>query len=246
MEHVQALAPTTMPTQPRAPQSLAWLGVVPFFSFAALFLLLPTAYLVVGAFQDNEGHLHARQHRRALGAWHRQCLHDQPRSQRRLGHPRGGLRLHAGLGGGAGRAAGLAPARAPHLLGRGIELRRPATRLRVHRHPGADRPRYHHPAERLRLQPLSHRLQHPELLGPDAHLSLFPDPPHGADPHAGARWPQARVARGRHDPRRVAPHLLALCRDADPVAEPARHDAVALRQLVRRHRHRLRPDRARR
>ncbi|WP_237482065.1 ABC transporter permease [Lichenibacterium dinghuense] len=40
----------------RAPMSAAWLGVVPFFSFAALFLLLPTAYLVVGAFQDAEGH----------------------------------------------------------------------------------------------------------------------------------------------------------------------------------------------
>ncbi|RYC31500.1 ABC transporter permease subunit [Lichenibacterium minor] len=45
-----------MPARPRAPMSLAWLGVVPFFSFAALFLLLPTAYLVVGAFQDNDGH----------------------------------------------------------------------------------------------------------------------------------------------------------------------------------------------
>ncbi|MGI3903742.1 MAG: ABC transporter permease [Janthinobacterium lividum] len=45
-----------MPMQPKAPLSLAWLGVVPFFSFAALFLLLPTAYLVVGAFQDNDGH----------------------------------------------------------------------------------------------------------------------------------------------------------------------------------------------
>ncbi len=30
--------------------------MVPFFSFAALFLLLPTAYLVVGAFQDADGH----------------------------------------------------------------------------------------------------------------------------------------------------------------------------------------------
>ncbi len=57
MEQVEAIAPVTMPVQPRAPMSLAWIGVVPFFSFAALFLLAPTAYLVVGAFQDNEGHL---------------------------------------------------------------------------------------------------------------------------------------------------------------------------------------------
>ncbi len=56
MEQVEAVAPITMPMQPRAPLSLAWLGVVPFFSFAALFLLIPTAYLVVGAFQDNDGH----------------------------------------------------------------------------------------------------------------------------------------------------------------------------------------------
>jgi putative spermidine/putrescine transport system permease protein len=32
------------------------LGVLPFFLFALLFMLLPTAYLMVGAFQDAEGH----------------------------------------------------------------------------------------------------------------------------------------------------------------------------------------------
>jgi putative spermidine/putrescine transport system permease protein len=36
--------------------SWAWLGVVPFFLFALLFLILPTMFLVIGAFQDNEGH----------------------------------------------------------------------------------------------------------------------------------------------------------------------------------------------
>lgn len=34
---------------------LAWLGVTPFLLFAFLFLILPTLYLVVGAFQTNEG-----------------------------------------------------------------------------------------------------------------------------------------------------------------------------------------------
>lgn len=34
---------------------LAWLGVVPFFLFALLFLVGPTLYLIVGAFQDREG-----------------------------------------------------------------------------------------------------------------------------------------------------------------------------------------------
>jgi putative spermidine/putrescine transport system permease protein len=37
--------------------TLAWLGVVPFFAFAILFLILPTLHLVVGAFQDADGHL---------------------------------------------------------------------------------------------------------------------------------------------------------------------------------------------
>src|SRR3712207_3755538 len=32
-----------------------WLGVAPFFVFALLFLILPTADLVIGAFQDAEG-----------------------------------------------------------------------------------------------------------------------------------------------------------------------------------------------
>jgi putative spermidine/putrescine transport system permease protein len=36
--------------------SFAWVGVAPFFLFAFLFLILPTIYLVVGAFQDAAGH----------------------------------------------------------------------------------------------------------------------------------------------------------------------------------------------
>jgi len=35
---------------------LAWIGIAPFFVFAVLFLILPTAFLIVGAFQDAEGH----------------------------------------------------------------------------------------------------------------------------------------------------------------------------------------------
>jgi putative spermidine/putrescine transport system permease protein len=33
-----------------------WMGLVPFMVFATLFLLLPTAHLLVGAFQDGDGH----------------------------------------------------------------------------------------------------------------------------------------------------------------------------------------------
>ncbi|MGU3400998.1 ABC transporter permease [Brucellaceae bacterium D45D] len=44
------------PKQKRKRQlPLAWVGVAPFFLFAILFLLWPTMYLVVGAFQDPAG-----------------------------------------------------------------------------------------------------------------------------------------------------------------------------------------------
>ena len=46
----------TPPRAARAPLPLAWLGIVPFFAFALLFLLLPTGLLMVGAFQDPDGH----------------------------------------------------------------------------------------------------------------------------------------------------------------------------------------------
>jgi putative spermidine/putrescine transport system permease protein len=36
--------------------SWAWLGVMPFFIFAIMFLILPTADLIIGGFQDAEGH----------------------------------------------------------------------------------------------------------------------------------------------------------------------------------------------
>ncbi|WP_374754417.1 ABC transporter permease [Aureimonas sp. AU12] len=46
------------PAADRVPKrSLAWLGVVPFFLFALLFLVGPTLYLIVGAFQDPAGNL---------------------------------------------------------------------------------------------------------------------------------------------------------------------------------------------
>ncbi|WGS46504.1 ABC transporter permease subunit [Burkholderia sp. JSH-S8] len=35
---------------------LTWIGVLPFLLFALLFLILPTGYLIVGAFQNAQGH----------------------------------------------------------------------------------------------------------------------------------------------------------------------------------------------
>ncbi len=51
-----AIAPSAPPTA-RAGARLPthWLGVVPFMLFALLFLILPTLYLIVGAFQNADG-----------------------------------------------------------------------------------------------------------------------------------------------------------------------------------------------
>ncbi|HVL61069.1 MAG TPA: ABC transporter permease, partial [Microbacterium sp.] len=35
--------------------SLAWLGVVPFFAYASMFLILPAATVMIGAFQSQDG-----------------------------------------------------------------------------------------------------------------------------------------------------------------------------------------------
>ncbi len=40
--------------------SWAWAGVIPFFVFALMFLILPTSLLVVGGFQDGQGHFTLR------------------------------------------------------------------------------------------------------------------------------------------------------------------------------------------
>ena len=49
------VAPPVRPGRRRF--SWTWLGLVPFFAFSTLFLLIPTSYLVVGSFQDNAGQL---------------------------------------------------------------------------------------------------------------------------------------------------------------------------------------------
>ena len=43
------------PAARRRGLSLTWLGIVPFIAFAGLFLILPTLYLIIGAFQDAQG-----------------------------------------------------------------------------------------------------------------------------------------------------------------------------------------------
>ena len=41
------------PARPGRRFSLTWLGLVPFLIFSTLFLLIPTAYLIVGSFVDS-------------------------------------------------------------------------------------------------------------------------------------------------------------------------------------------------
>lgn len=47
--------PSSTQASPGRRLPLHWLGVTPFFLFSLLFLVLPTLYLVIGAFQDAEG-----------------------------------------------------------------------------------------------------------------------------------------------------------------------------------------------
>jgi putative spermidine/putrescine transport system permease protein len=48
-------APPAFPRLARRPDWAAWLGVAPFFVFATMFLIAPTTWLLVGAFQDRDG-----------------------------------------------------------------------------------------------------------------------------------------------------------------------------------------------
>ena len=49
-------AHSSSPASPPLRLPWAWIGVAPFLLFAVLFLILPTAFLVVGAFRDADGH----------------------------------------------------------------------------------------------------------------------------------------------------------------------------------------------
>jgi putative spermidine/putrescine transport system permease protein len=55
-----AVRPTPAAASGFSHVSWAWAGVVPFFVFALMFLILPTGLLVVGGFQDAQGHFTLR------------------------------------------------------------------------------------------------------------------------------------------------------------------------------------------
>ncbi len=211
-----------------------WLGVVPFFIFALMFLIVPTAFLMVGAFQDGDGNFTlvnlANLFQPTIYSAFRISIEVSAASA--LGGAFIGffLAYAAVLGGLPGwirptvmTFCGVAS----NFAGVPLAFAFIATLGRVGS--GHDAPR-----QILRFQHLQHGLQSPELLGPRADLSLLPDPADGADAGAGARRAEARLARGLVDPRGDRLAVLALRRAAGAVAEHARRDAAALRQCLRR------------
>lgn len=46
-----------LPARSARRTSRAWLGLIPFFFFAIMFILAPVTYLVLGSFQDKQGHV---------------------------------------------------------------------------------------------------------------------------------------------------------------------------------------------
>jgi len=55
MSSIPDVSPTTLTPSLTRRLPLEWLGVVPFFLFAIMFLIWPTLFLIVGAFQDQAG-----------------------------------------------------------------------------------------------------------------------------------------------------------------------------------------------
>ena len=215
----------------------------PFFLFALLFLILPTLVPDRRRFQDAGRPLHARQHREPRPAVDPQRLLDQHPGQRRLGAGRRDHRLLlaravvlGGLPGWLRPTLVTFSGVASNFAGIPLAFAFLATLGRTGLVTDA-------PDRAFGINLYAPGFNLSELLGPDDHLSLLPDPADGADPAAGARRAEAGVARGLRDPRREPLAVLAPRRAADAVAEPARHHAPALRQRLRRGRHRLCADR---
>ena len=133
----------------------------------------------------SRGQLHPRQHHRALGT-RRSC-----RSfwmSIRISAASAALGAVVGLAIALAVIRGRLPGRHPldgdDLFGRRLQFRRHPAGLRLPRHARPARPRHHHPQDAVRLRHLSRRLQPAELLGPDPHLSLLPDPADDPDHRA--------------------------------------------------------------
>ena len=98
----------------------------------------------------------------------------------------------------------------------------------------------------LGFNPYDHGFSLFSKTGRRDHVSLLPDSADDPGDLAGDRRPSARVARGIGEPRSDLLPVLALRRRAGADALAARRDGAALRQLLLRLRHGLRPHRRRR
>ena len=164
-----------------------WLGVAPFFIFAVMFLILPTLYLMLGAFQNDAGeftleNIAALSQPSIVAAYWISIKVSVASSligafaglAIAIAIVRGGLpnwirSATLTFSGVASNFAGVPLAFAfLATLGR-LGL---ATVLLDND---------------IRHQHLFDRLQHPVVLGPDADLCLFPDPADGGHHHAGDR-----------------------------------------------------------
>ena len=201
-----------------APDFAAWLGVAPFFVFAAMFLIAPTAALLVGAFQDHEGAftlgniMRLNQPSIRLSYW---LSLQVSAASAALGALLGLALALAALKGGlplwlrptlmtfSGVASNFAGV--PLAFAFMATLGRLGLVTVLLRNVGA--------------RSLRPRLQHPDLLGPHHHLSLFPDPADGAGRDACDRRIEVRMGGGGGNARREFLAILAPDRAADPVAE---------------------------
>ena len=213
--------------EPRAAAADAWLGVAPFFVFALLFLILPTLYLMVGAFQDADGDFTLREHRQPV---HSRRSSAPTGSRSRSASPRRSLGAVIGFCHRLRRRAAAAcrswiRSAADDLLRRRLEFRRRAAGLRLPRHARPTRPGHRAAAQVVRHQPLRAPASTCcSFWGLTLTYLYFQIPLMVLIIDAGARRAEARMARGRRDPRRHAPGSTgAMVGAAGPVAEPPRH-----------------------
>ena len=238
-------APATPRVDGRAARRwLAWIGVVPFFTFALLFLLLPTGFLMVGAFQDAQGHFTLANFRELFqptvldAYWISFKVSAASRARRRA------VRLAARVGGGAGQACPAGSGRrlmtfsgvASNFAGVPLAFAFICTLGRVglvtvllKKYLGFNL--YSTGFSILSFFGLTLTYLYFQI--PLMVLIVTP-----ALDGLKREWREACDCLGG-----TAVSILALCRVAGVVAERARRDAAAVRQCVRRGRHGLRADR---
>ena len=200
------------PARPARRISWAWLGLVPFFTFALMFIGLPISYLVFGSFQDLEGQTTLQNYvdlttptiSRAF-----QISIEISLVTAIVGGIFGFLLAYAVILGGLPPH----PARRTHdVQRRRVQLRGRAARPGLHLHARPGRPGDGVPQEH-RHRPVCIGLHDLQQARDRARLPLLPVPAHGPDHRAGHRRAAARVAGGRREHgSQPAPVLAAASR----------------------------------